>query len=76
MTDQVETETELSPEQQKLVDAVLAQHEALPAAQAEVDKILARRRAAVLRARAVGVSGYRLAKVMGVSQTTISNISQ
>jgi DNA-binding NarL/FixJ family response regulator len=75
MSDQVqEAETELyPPEIQKIIDAGLEQHRSLPEAQAKVDAILAKRRALVLRARARGVSGYQLAKIFNVSQTTIGN---
>jgi hypothetical protein len=66
----------LPPGTQTVIEAGLAEHDRLPTVMAEAEAIIARRRALVLRARAMGVSGYRLAKLYGVSQTSISNWCQ
>lgn len=58
---------------QALIDEALEIHGKLPAAQATVDALLAARRAKVMKLRSRGVSGYELARIFGVSQTTIGN---
>ena len=67
---------EFSPEVLEVIQQGLELNDQLPAAQAEVERILTRRRAAILRARVLGVSGYRLAEIFAVSQTTIANWSR
>ncbi len=65
---------ELSAAQRAALDKATKAHRNLINAQAEVEKLLAERRKATLAALMSGVSGYRLAKAYGVSQTTIGNI--
>lgn len=65
----------LSPAADKLMHDATAAHAELVEAQNLVDRLLERRRLAVIKARAAGVSGYRLAQELGVSQTTIGNIT-
>lgn len=48
---------------------------ALKSLEAKRKRLVTERKEVVTRLRARGVSGYRISKVMGVSQTTIGNIS-
>ena len=65
----------LSPTADRLMREAIDSHAELVAAQRTVDRLLEKRRLAVIKARAAGVSGYRLAQELGVSQTTIGNIT-
>lgn len=66
--------TALDAESKALLGQVMNDQQELDDLEAKTNTVLTRRRQRVLALRARGVSGYRLARELGVSQTTIGNI--
>ena len=60
---------------QELLDRVLRVQRKLDTRAAEIDALQAERRACVLGLTTRGVTKYRLHKILGVSQTTMANIT-
>jgi DNA-binding NarL/FixJ family response regulator len=67
----------LDAEGEDTLDRAIAAQRRINRKQAEFDSLLATRRAAVLGLHGhYGVTKYRIAKVLGISQTTVGNITK
>ena len=76
LLDRLARQLGLDAEGRAMLERVLVAQRKIERRQSEIDMLLQIRRADVLGLHARRVTKYRLAKILGVSQTTVGNITR